>query len=159
MVFGSGNSLLLKKGRVCWNIVVRSHCWLFLKIFFLEFLMGEVAFFAPLCADIKILSKLDADLKIKGLLFGQLPFSHLHLDLFKTYILAWSTRKGIRTHPTDSGVGQKSRRWQKVTRLCCFLFLLFFLMHLILLVSNQAREPAELKHINKRRKRNQQGFP
>ena len=28
-----------------------------------------------------------------------------------------------------------------------------------LLVSNQARGPAELKHINKRRKRNQQGFP
>ncbi|KAI8836102.1 hypothetical protein BJ741DRAFT_198895 [Chytriomyces cf. hyalinus JEL632] len=27
------------------------------------------------------------------------------------------------------------------------------------LVSNQARKPAELKHINKRRKRNQQGFP
>lgn len=34
------------------------------------------------------------------------------------------------------------------------LFLSFSFM-----VSNQARRPAELKHINKRRKRNQQGFP
>ncbi|KFM67446.1 hypothetical protein X975_15658, partial [Stegodyphus mimosarum] len=29
----------------------------------------------------------------------------------------------------------------------------------ILLTSDQTRRPAEFKHINKRRKRNQQGFP
>jgi hypothetical protein len=42
---------------------------------------------------------------------------------------------------------------KKVQREICAFFLLFNK------ISNHARSPAELKHIIKQRKRNQQGFP